>query len=359
MADEISQVVEVFISRETAQIDTASFDIPLLMVNLPDTVDNTDPENPVTTPADVTLRVQQFTSLTAVGEAFGITSNAYKMTQKLLGGDIRPSTFMIGLKNSSETYTAGLQAIMAYNNDWYAIAIDSKVDGDIKEVAAVIQAERKIFGASSADIDILDPLVTDDIGSFLKDGSYDRTFLVYHPTAAADFPEVGWIGGQIAEVPGSNTWNFKGAPGVQVTKLTTTQINTLEAKSTNYYSRLGGVNMFRNGVMSEGSFIDVIIGLDWLQARIQEQVFYRLATKKKIPYTAAGAMMVEAEIRSVLSQGVANGLIADAPAYTVQSPDVLAIPEVTRAQRILGDFLFQARLAGGIHKVIVRGTVTA
>ncbi len=117
--------------------------------------------------------------------------------------------------------------------------------------------------------------------------------------------------------------------------------------------------MFRNGVMSEGSFIDVIIGLDWLQARIQEQVFYRLATKKKIPYTAAGAMMIEAEIRSVLSQGVANGLIADAPTYTVQSPDVLAIPEVTRAQRVLGDFLFQARLAGGIHKVIVRGVVTA
>lgn len=70
-------------------------------------------------------------------------------------------------------------------------------------------------------------------------------------------------------------------------------------------------------------------------------------------------MMIEAEIRSVLSQGVANGLIADAPAYTVQSPDVLAIPEVTRAQRILGDFTFQARLAGAVHKVIIRGTVTA
>lgn len=358
MADEISQVVEVFISRETAQIDTASFDIPLLMVNLPDVVDNTDPQNPITTPADITLRVQQFTSLTAVGDTFGITSNAYKMTQKLLGGDIRPSTFMIGVKNSDETYTAGLQAIMAYNNDWYAMAIDSKVEGDIKEVAAVIQAERKIFGASSADADILDPLVTNDIGSFLKDGSYDRTFLVYHPTAAADFPEVGWIGGQIAEVPGSNTWNFKGAPGVQVTRLTTTQINTLEDKGVNSFTRLGGVNMFRPGTMSGIEWIETIIFIDWWQARVQEQIFYRLATKKKIPMTASGVMIIEAEIRSVNAQGIANGGIADAPAPTVISPDILSIPEVQRAQKILGDFFVSFRLANSVGKVIVRATVT-
>ena len=45
MADEISQIVEVYISRETAQVDTASFSIPLLMVNLSDTVDNSNPGN--------------------------------------------------------------------------------------------------------------------------------------------------------------------------------------------------------------------------------------------------------------------------------------------------------------------------
>ena len=70
-----------------------------------------------------------------------------------------------------------------------------------------------------------------------------------------------------------------------------------------------------------------------------------------------GALIIEAEIRSVLSQGVANGLIATAPAYTVQSPDVLSIPEVQRGQRVMGDFKFQFRLAGAVHKVIVRGVV--
>lgn len=255
MADDISQVVEVYISRETAQIDTASFDIPLLMVNLPDTIDNSG-GSPVTVPADTSQRVRVYTTLKAVGDDFGVDSTAYKMTQKLLGNDIRPASFMIGVKNSTETYTQGLQAIIAYSGDWYMLAIDSKVEGDIKEVAAVIQAERRMFGASTADVGVPDPAVTNDIGSFLKDGGYDRTFLVYHAEAATNFPEVAWMGGQISEVPGSNTWAFKGGAGVQVSKLTNTQITALDSKNVNYITRLGGVNMFRTGVTSEGEWID-------------------------------------------------------------------------------------------------------
>ena len=287
MADDISQVVEVYISREIAQIDTASFDTPLLMVNLPDIINNNAPGNPVIIPADTTLRVRTYTDLKTVGDDFGVTSEAYKMAQKLLGNDLRPAQFMIGVKNSTETYTQGLQAIIAYNGDWYMIAIDSKVEGDIKEVAAVIQAERRIFGASTADVGVPDPAVTNDIGSFLKDGGYDRTFLVYHAEAATNFPEVAWMGGQISEVPGSNTWCFKGGAGVQVSKLTNTQITALDAKKVNYITRLGGVNMFRTGTTSEGEWIDVMIGLDWVQARMQEQIFYRLATQKKIPLKLA------------------------------------------------------------------------
>lgn len=360
MADEISQVVEVYISRETAQIDTASFDIPLIMVNLPDTVDNTDPMNPVNVPADVTNRVTVHTSITSVEDTYGAESVAAVMARKLLGaGTTRPARFMIGVKNSAETYTQGLTAIVNYNNDWYALVIDSKQDADIKLVAEAIQAQRKMFFASSASADILNPVTTTDIGSWLKDGSYDRTALVYSPTAATDHPEVVWVGGQITAVPGSNTWSFKGGSGAQIATLSATDVATLDDKNVNYFRRLGGVNMFQTGTTSQGEWIDVMIGLDWVQARIQEQVFYRLATKKKIPMTAAGAAIIGAEIRQVLSQGVQNGLVAEAPAYTVREPDVLNIPELQRNQRVMGDFQFTFRLAGAVHKVIVRGTVSA
>ena len=87
-------------------------------------------------------------------------------------------------------------------------------------------------------------------------------------------------------------------------------------------------------------------------------MFYRFATKAKIPYTSVGTAIIEAEIRSVLNQGVANGGIAESPAFTVTSPNVLDIPEVQRAQRVLGDFRFEFRLASAVHKARIRGTVT-
>ena len=74
--------------------------------------------------------------------------------------------------------------------------------------------------------------------------------------------------------------------------------------------------------------------------------------------TRTGVTIIENEIRTVLSQGVANGGIADAPQYQVQSPNILDISEVQRAQRILGDFRFQFRLASAAHRVIVRGVVS-
>lgn len=74
--------------------------------------------------------------------------------------------------------------------------------------------------------------------------------------------------------------------------------------------------------------------------------------------TQTGALIVEAEIRSVNAQGIANGFIADAPAPTVISPDVLTIPEVQRANRILGDFKVSFRMAGSVGSVIVRAVVS-
>jgi hypothetical protein len=87
-------------------------------------------------------------------------------------------------------------------------------------------------------------------------------------------------------------------------------------------------------------------------------VFYRIINKKKISYTQAGCTIIGAEIRSVLSQGVANGGIATTPPFKVIEPQVSAIPDVVKATRVLGDYRFEARLASAQHGVIVRGVVT-
>lgn len=355
----LDTIVQIYISRETTQIDTASFDKPLFLVQLPDDVDNTDPMNPVVTPADVSNRVRTYTSLEDIGTDYGTTSAAYVMASKAFGGTQRPTTILIGVKNTAETYAQGLTAVLAADDNWYCLATDTKLATNILALAAIIEAQRKIFLASSADAAVISPSSTTDVGYLLDAGNYDRTALVYSPNAATEHPECAWLGGQIVEVPGSNTWAFKTANGITAVKLSGTAEQALKTKHVNYFTTVAGVDIFLNGVTSKGSFIDEVILVDWIYARIQEQVFYRIINKKKLPFTQAGATIIGAEIRSVLSQGVANGGIADAPAFKVTEPNVLAIPEVQRAQRIMGDFKFEARLAGAAHTVIIRGVVTA
>lgn len=358
MAENLNKVVEVYISRETAQLDTTSFNIPLLMVQLPDTIDNTDPGNPVNVPAVITQRAFVFTDLAGVAAEFGVNSVAHQMATKLLSGQNRPPTFIVGVKNTQETYVQGLTAVQNENDSWYIVMLDSKVSSDILAVAAWVQAQRKLYATSSSEAGILVAADDTDIASQLFNLSYDRTFGVYSAQADTEHPEAVWVGGQITATPGSNTWAFKQASGITVQNLNPSEQAALEAKNFSYFARMAGVALFLGGMTSQGEWIDTMIFVDWMYARIQEQVFYRFATKAKIPMTQAGAVIIESEIRSVLSQGVTNGGIADTPQYTVTAPNVMAIPEDQRARRIMGDFKFTARLAGAVHKTVIRGVVS-
>lgn len=350
---DMDKIVEVYISRETAQLETTSFNIPLLMVTLPDDGG---------TPAVITQRAFVFTQLKEVEDQWGVSSKAVEMVKPLLSGQNRPPQFVIGVKNSAETYIEALNKVQDENDQWYIVMADTKVSTNIELIAAWTQAQRRLYATSTADADVLLATGDTDIGSKLMDKAFDRTFWLWAAEAETEHPECAWVGSQIIEVPGSNTWAFKQASGITVQKLTATQQSVIERKNGSYFARIAGVALFTGsgggGKTAQGEWIDTMIGVDWLYARIQEQVFYRFATKKKIPMTQAGTVVIESEIRSVLSQGETNGLIADSPKYTVTSPNVLAIPEVERARRVMGDFKFSARLAGAVHKAVIRGVVS-
>ena len=347
---QIDRIVQVNITRETQQIDIAAFDIPLILVSV-----DTD---------DITMqRVETFTSIDAVADIFPDTHPAYQMSLKLLSGDIKPSTFKIGYVDASdgstETYAQALNECMDADDTWYALLSDTRDEDDVKALAAIIQAQRRIYFTSSNAANILEPGTTTDLGSALHDAGYFRTALMYSPTSNTEYPECSWVGSQLVEIPGSNTWEYKSLPGVTISRLTDSNINTLEAKGVNYYVTVKGAPITRRGVMADEAWIDEIIFVDWLHARIQEQVYFRLINTKKIPYTRAGFTMIENEIRSVLSQGVQNGGIADDTPYTVIAPDPLAIPQMTRTARSAGEFTFEARLAGAVSVVLIRGSVYA
>ena len=215
-----------------------------------------------------------------------------------------------------------------------------------------VASRRKIFGTSSQDPAVITTGIT-DVAAVLKAKSASRTYGVYLPTADTEYPEAAWMGAQLPYTPGSNDWDFKRLSGVTVSSISDTARVNLRAKNMNMYSALGGVNVFQDGNMFDSTPIDQVIVEDFLYARLQEQIYFRLINTLKIPMTNAGLVIIENEIRSVLSQAEANGAIDRNWSVTV--PDISEVPVTMRAARTAGVFQFRVRLAGSIRRVIIQG----
>jgi hypothetical protein len=115
------------------------------------------------------------------------------------------------------------------------------------------------------------------------------------------------------------------------------------------------VPMTSNGQVAAGEFIDVIHGLDWLKALIQNYVFTPMAQQDKIPYTDEGVQMIVSPLRKALDEAVTHGLLAN---YSVTYPKVADIAALYKGQRTLPDINFTGVLAGAIHRTIINGTIT-
>jgi len=252
----------------------------------------------------------------------------------------------VGPLVNAATIVEDLEAVEQENATWYCVVSDTQDGVEQEALSDAIQGREKIYGLSTSNVDAA-TTSTSDIGARLSAKSAARTFGVYLPTAETEYPEAAWVGSQLAVTPGQNDWNFKRANGVTVSSLTATQINNLKNKNYNYYTRKGGVNIFQNGDMFNGAPIDVQVGKDWLTARLQESIYFRLVNMLKVPMTDAGLLIVENEIRSVLAQAQANTLVDGG--WTVATPPVDSIPENLRAQRAAGVFVIRARLAGAVR----------
>lgn len=281
----------------------------------------------------------------------GTTTLTLAATTPGAAWSVVPSSNLVGVNTATETWPDALLAVDADNDVWYELLAETQVVAEQEALADTIQAMDKIYGLSSADAVAPTTGIT-DIGYKLNAKSAGRTFGVYSATAATEFPEAAWSGSQLAATPGSNDWDFKRASGVTRSILSSTQIVNLRAKSWNFFRRKGGVDVFQDGNMFDGKPIDIQISKDWLKARLQEGIYFRIINSLKIPMTDPGLLIVENEIRSVLSLAESNGMIDSG--WTVQTPPVLSISPTLRAQRAAGVFVIRARLQGAIRSVDIQ-----
>jgi hypothetical protein len=263
-------------------------------------------------------------------------------------------------------WTTALTKMKEQNNDWYAVSTSSRQFINQQEVALWIESNKKLCGLCSGD-DLIPNAETGDIAAWTQLNNLDRVFTFYHPDAKLanpkvdavsktdPVPEAACFGKLLAKKPGSATWKFKELQAVPTYELTQGQVTNIENKNAIWYMKTADVPMTSNGQVASGEFIDVIIGIDWLEARIQNLVFTALKNVDKVPFTDAGVLMVVSPLKAALEEAVRNGIL---DSYTIEYPAVADVSITDKGRRFLPDVKFTGVLAGAIHGTKINGVVT-
>lgn len=320
----------------------------------------------------LTARIRHYDSTTAVAADYAAGTPEYMAAATFFAQSPAPTKVAIGRKDPAETWAAAFTAIELIDRDWYAVLVTSRDKADVTAVAAWVEANQRLFGTASSEADIVNLDLASDLGTAdppapktlagdLYVGNYRRTFLLYHGGAdggATDpFPEAAWFGKQLTTDPGATTWMFKALATISTSPLTVGESKNARAKNANVYEVIGGAKITREGKTTSGEYIDIVRGVDWLEARIAERIFSRLANLPKVPYTDAGVAIFETQVRAQLADGIGVGLLAADPPPVVSVPRVADVAFNDRAGRTLPDIRFTANLAGAIHSVTVNGVV--
>jgi len=267
----------------------------------------------------------------------------------------------------SDTIINDIIAIQAENDEWYIIEEMLKISAEELELAAWVETKNKLFGITSDDNNIVDQDYATDVTSIaalLHSAEYSRTYVAFWNAAYLKVSDLGgnqyfnsaWDGVQLPKDPGVSTWSNKTVTGIQPLSLNSIQTKNATDKKANLYVITGADGRTRFGTVASGEYIDIMRGIDWLQARLEEDVFILLATHEKIPYTDSGIASVEAVVKAVLDEAVTVGFLD--VGYTVTVPKIGDVDPIDRANRVLKGIKFRAVPAGAIHVVEIDGEVS-
>jgi hypothetical protein len=347
----IDTLVKINISQQTTAVAKESFSIPLIV----------GPTNPGWTGGTL---IKSFTDAASMLlDGYTTSSPEYIYALKLMSQEISPTIFYVGYLATGVIAT-DLANIIAQNNSWYGITLCEHTDQNILDMAAAVNALKKIFIAVSAASGI-PTSSTGDVLSQLKALSYTRTALMYTPEDT-EGKEAAWVGGQLPQTPGSNNWAYKTLLGCTTDVLSDnarsiiigTPVAGILGKNGNVYTTIGGQNITQMGIMVGGQYIDITIGIDWLESTLQSNIYQALVDAAKIPYTDDGTNILIQAVNSAIQEGVTNGLIDGKSPITVTAPLVASVSSTQRANRIAPTITFKCRLQGAFNAVDVSGTVT-
>jgi hypothetical protein len=281
----------------------------------------------------------------------------------------------------AESAVAAVQLMDAMlGQKWYGVGVPSAANADHLAIAGFIEGTntKHTYWLTTNEAGVLSTVSTTDIAYLLSQLNYRRTFVQFSSSDLfAAFSAAGRI--LTTDFNGNNTvmtLKFKQEPGVVAESLNSNQADAAEAKNANIFVNYNNdTAIIEQGVMTDGTFVDIVTGTDWLAVELQQRVYNLLYTSPtKIPQTNAGMQLLTTTCEAVCAQAVVNGLLAPGvwnsngfgtitqgsyleKGYYVYAPNVDTQDPADRAARLAVPIQIAAKLAGAIHHVDIAVTV--
>lgn len=350
MNTDAKRIVDVVITRETSGVTSANFSTPLFL-------------SATTAVATVVYTIMSLADVVSAG--FTTTSAEYYAATAHFQQNGCPPTIKIAVGKTGSTITAILGEIVALDNDWYGLTISDITDPvDYQDAGIWCDLNYKFLFAASNNVAVIDNAVdTATTPALLNLSSVKNSMCIYNsklrsaPDKSAGYADVAFAAMVLGRTIGTYTAFGKTLTGIIPDKFTGTQVTNMTTKHVTWYNNMYGKNI-TEGVKTcggtESDWIDVEIGIDWLQTRIQEAVFSLVFSVDKIPYTVQGTEMLKSPVDGVLLLATNNKFLRD---YKITTEDPLSQTSGDRANRTYNGLAFEADLAGAIHKTTINGKV--
>lgn len=289
---------------------------------------------------------------------------------------------------AAETPVQCAAALAAASSIWYGLSFATTTSITSAQSLAVCDlieglAVTRMFGVTSQDTGCLSPLVTNDIGSLIKAGGYDKSFSQYSSTSL--YAAISMFGRMFSvDFNAQNSTielMYKQMPLITAENIDDTSADALKAKHMNVYVGYDNdTSIIQYGVVGSGNFIDEIWGVDWFQNAVQTSVYNLLYTSTtKIPQTDAGQNQLTNACSAVCGNqpggAVYNGLAGPGTwnsstvfgslktgqylplGYYVFAPSVNLQAESDRAARVAPPTQIALKLAGAFQEADIIVTV--
>lgn len=238
-----------------------------------------------------------------------------------------------------------------------------------EDIADWCEANRVIFMNTTNNLSSLDSAVATDIGSILKLKGLRYTLTNFSKNINQYVSASVFARAATVNFEGTNTTitlNLKQAPTITAEELNTSELAALRDKRINVVVVIGRDAIgYTESRMANGSWLDTVHGLMWLENRIEVDLFNLLyTTNTKIPYTTLGLNMTEAQLERSLQAAVRNGLAAPGflpdgtylpEGYLITKIPLSQVSASDKTNRIYRGLGFKLVGAGALHTVLVTG----